>query len=47
MLIINSREIINLWLMVRCRKYLRGSVEIVVVQLVLGHATDLNFELML
>lgn len=42
-----SKGIINLWLMARCRKYLRGSVKIVIAQLALGHATDLNFELML
>jgi len=42
-----SRGIINVWLMARCHKYLRGSVKIVVAQLALGHATDLNFELIL
>jgi len=33
--------------MARCHNYLRGSVKIVVAQLAVGHATDLNFELML
>jgi hypothetical protein len=42
-----SKGIRNLWLMARCHKYLRGSVKVVVAQHAVGHATDLNLELML